>query len=134
MKKIGTLNRHLSKMLASLGHRDKLVVCDSGLPIPNGKECVDLALTVGIPCFLDTLRVVLSEFEVEGAVIASEMQARNPEVYHGLKECLTGIEVTSVAHEELKRMTNDTDANISFVRTGEATPYANVILISGVTF
>lgn len=134
MKKIGTLNRHLSKILASLGHTDKLVVCDSGLPIPNGRECVDLALTVGIPCFLDTLRVVLNEFAVEGAIIANEMKAQNPKIYEGLQKCLAGIAIESVPHEEFKRMTNGTDVNVSFVRTGEATPYANVILISGVTF
>ena len=133
MKKIGTLNSQLSQVIASMGHSDRLVVCDSGLPIPRGEEVVDLALTAGIPRFLDTLRVILEELQVEKAIIADEMESRNPTVYREVMSLLKKVEIARVSHEEFKELTHG-GGNISFVRTGEATPFANVILISGVTF
>jgi D-ribose pyranase len=133
MKKIGTLNSHLSRVIAMMGHSDKLVVCDSGLPIPRGAETIDLALVKNIPKFVDTVRVILEELEVEGAIIATEMEQGNPSVYMELMTLLKGIEITKVPHDQIKSSMRQ-NGNIAFVRTGEATPYANVILISGVTF
>ncbi|MCF7905318.1 MAG: D-ribose pyranase, partial [Candidatus Marinimicrobia bacterium] len=34
MKKVGILHPELSKAIAIMGHTDRLVVCDAGLPIP----------------------------------------------------------------------------------------------------
>ena len=133
MKKIGTLNAHLSRVIAAMGHGDRLVVCDAGLPIPRGKEVVDVALRPGLPGFLDVLDVVLSELEVERIVIADEMEARGAAAYAGLMERLGGVEAERVSHEVFKRLSGE-DAAVAFVRTGEATPYANVMLCSGVTF
>lgn len=133
MKKIGTLNSHLSRVIASMGHTDKLVICDSGLPIPRHGDVVDLALTKNIPRFLETVKVILEELQVEGAIIAREMESVNEETYRELMKLLKGVKIKKVPHEEFKQITNS-NASISFVRTGEATPYANVILISGVTF
>jgi D-ribose pyranase len=59
MKKSGILNAPLSGIIARMGHTDKLVICDSGLPIPKDAKVVDLALTKNIPRFLDVLKVVL---------------------------------------------------------------------------
>lgn len=133
MKKIGTLNTHLSRVIAGMGHTDRLVICDSGLPIPQGRDVIDLALTTNVPRFIDTLRVVLEELAVERAVIAREMIERSNGVYEELRSLLDEVEVAEVSHEEFKKLTG-TDGNITFVRTGEATPYANVVLFSGVTF
>ena len=133
MKKSGVLNADLSRIIATMGHTDKLVVCDCGLPIPGNAEVVDLALTVNIPRFLDTVRAVLGELQVEGAIIAEEMESASSGMYHDLATLLGGIKIQRVSHHEFKRITA-AGGNIAFVRTGEATPYANVILISGVTF
>ena len=133
MKKAGTLNAHLSRVIAAMGHGDRLVVCDAGLPIPRGKEVVDVALRPGLPGFLDVLDVVLSELKVERIVIADEMEARGATVYAGLMERLGGVEAERVSHEAFKHLCG-ADAAVAFVRTGEATPYANVMLCSGVTF
>ena len=133
MKKIGTLNTHLSRVIAQMGHTDCLVVCDCGLPIPRESEVVDLAVRPGLPGFLDTLDVVLEELEVERVVIAVELVASGNGVYHGLLERLDGTEVEHVSHDEFKRIAGES-GNTAYVRTGEATPYANVILCSGVTF
>lgn len=133
MKKTGTLNGRLSWVIAGTGHGDRIVVCDSGLPVPRGTELVDLALAPNIPRFLDAVRVILEELHVEGAVVASESRARCPDLRERLEALLTGVEVREVPHEEFKAMVRAPET-VAVVRTGEATPYANVILISGVTF
>ncbi|MBN1300168.1 MAG: D-ribose pyranase [Melioribacteraceae bacterium] len=132
MKKYGILNRNLSKIIASKGHADLLVICDSGLPIPKNAELVDLALTKNIPSFIDTLKVVLEEFQVEKAVIATELY-QNKKMVDEISSMLNGTLIENVDHENFKEITRN-GANVSFVRTGEATPYANIILFSGVTF
>jgi D-ribose pyranase len=133
MKKIGTQNRHLSRVIASMGHTDRLVICDVGLPIPEGKEVIDLALTTNIPRFMDALRVVLEELEVERATVAEEMGTISPQLRNEVIQALDGIELDVVSHDAFKQMTAEA-STIAIVRTGEATPYANVILSSGVTF
>lgn len=133
MKKIGTLNTHLSRLIAGMGHMDRLVICDSGLPIPNGKNVVDLALTWNIPRFIDTLRVVLEELQVEEVIIAEEMETRSAEVLAQMQALLPNVTLKKVPHALFKEILCE-NHNTAFVRTGEATPYANVILISGVTF
>jgi D-ribose pyranase len=133
MKKQGILNSELSRIVARLGHTDRLVVCDAGLPIPHSATYVDLALTKNIPRFLDTLKVILEEMEVDEAFVAEELERMNRPTYDGVTSLLPGVKTTSVSHEEFKRLTRD-NGNVFFVRTGEATPYANIILVSGVDF
>lgn len=133
MKKNGILNAELSRIVAGMGHTDRLVICDSGLPIPNGKEVVDLALTTNIPRFLETLRVVLDELAVERAIVADEMQTKNAPLRDEVEKMLLEVPIESVPHEQFKSQTCE-NGNTWFVRTGEATPYANIILFSGVTF
>ena len=48
MKKTPLLNIALSRVIASLGHGDVLVIGDAGLPVPPGVELIDLALTAVI--------------------------------------------------------------------------------------
>ncbi|MFN8528805.1 MAG: D-ribose pyranase [Anaerolineae bacterium] len=131
MKKIGLLNQPLSSVIAGMGHMDTLVIADAGLPIPMGTARIDLAVTQGIPGFLQVLRTALEEMQVEGAVIASEMETRSPDMYRSLKDVLGSIPVRAVPHVEFKAQTATARA---IVRTGEFTPYANVILIAGVVF
>jgi D-ribose pyranase len=133
MKKHGVLNASLSRVIASMGHTDKLIICDSGLPIPRTAEIIDLALAANIPRFIDTLRVVLEEGCFDGAIVAAEMEKCNPKVHADVLTTLSGIPVSTVPHEDFKRM-GSMGGNVTYVRTGEATPFANIILISGVTF
>ena len=131
MKKTALLNQPLSDAIAGLGHLDTLVIGDAGLPIPAGPERIDLALRPGVPAFLDVLRTVLEEMQVQEAIIASEMPARSPALHAALLDVLGDIPVRMVVHEAFKAQTQQARA---IVRTGEFTPYANVILIAGVVF
>lgn len=131
MKKTTLLNQALSEVVAGMGHGDLLVIGDYGLPCPKGVRRIDLALRPGIPGFLDVLETVLAELQVEAAVVAAETADRNPPVAEGLSRLLGSTPVTTVSHEELKRISAGA---VALVRTGECSPYANVILRAGVTF
>ena len=72
MKKIGIINQPIAAVMAGLGHTDTIVIADAGLPIPAQPQRIDLALTQGIPTFLDTLRVILTEMQLERAIVAAE--------------------------------------------------------------
>lgn len=131
MKKSTLLNQTLSEIVAAMGHTDLLVIGDAGLPVPRDVPCVDLALRPGVPGFLETVEAILTELAVEEAVVAEETAQRNPEVDNGLKQLLGEIPFRTVTHEELKRLSASA---VAVVRTGECTPYSNVILQAGVTF
>ena len=131
MKKQGILNPQLSRVIAELGHTDALVIADAGLPIPAAVERIDLALVGGIPAFMEVLNAILGEMQVEHAVIAREMQTRSPQLYAQIGLALNNCPFDEVPHEEFKPLTARACA---IVRTGEFTPYANIILYSGVVF
>ncbi len=131
MKKTTLLNQPVSSVIAGLGHTDTLVIADAGLPIPEETRRIDLAVKAGTPGFIETLSTVLTEMQVEKAIIAEEMTQVSPEMFAALKEILGGIPIEMVTHLIFKEMTRNARA---VVRTGEFTPYANVILVSGVTF
>ncbi|WP_019548391.1 D-ribose pyranase [Streptomyces sulphureus] len=136
MKRAGVLNRRLSGALARLGHTDLVVVCDAGLPIPEGPgapRVVDLAFRAGVPSFAEVLDGLLDELVVEGATVAEEVEGANPEAAARLHRLFDGVEsgLVSVSHEELKALTPRAKL---VVRTGETRPYANVVLRCGVPF
>jgi D-ribose pyranase len=132
MKKCGHLNREVSRVLARMGHTDSLVIADCGLPVPDGVECIDLSIALGSPTVLRVLDSVLADFKTERAVFATEAKAHNAAVA-ARATCLAGegVQVDFVMHESLKKLTRRARA---VIRTGEATPYANVLLYSGVIF
>lgn len=131
MKKTGIINQPISSIVSGLGHTDRLVICDAGLPIPKDVTRIDLALKEGVPSFLQTLEVVLSEMQVESAIVASEIKDKNPEVGKMIIDLLGDISIEYVPHEKFK---TESKTAIAIVRTGEFSPFANVILVSGVVF
>ena len=139
MKKTIILNAQLSHCIATLGHTDGLTLCDAGLPIPSHVERIDLALTKNIPSFLACLDAILSEMFVERVLLAQEIHEKNPEILTALLARLNALErqqgnritVEYVSHDEFKRATAQSKA---IVRSGECSPYANIILYSGAPF
>jgi D-ribose pyranase len=131
MKKTMLLNAELSQLIAAMGHGDLLVIADAGLPVPPGTRCIDLAVSGGVPSFEQVLVAVLSELQVEHAVAAGEMLDRSPALAGRLRERLGTIPLAHVDHDAFKARSAGARA---IVRTGEFTPYANVILSAGVVF
>jgi len=137
MKKTSLINAPLSAVIARMGHGDLLVVADCGLPIPHAKPLVDLAVSPNLPRLLEVLSAVLQELEIEKVIITHEMEQRSPgyraELYNLLQNMVPNVPVEKISHEKLKTISNQ-EGSISFVRTGEATPFANLILVAGVVF
>ena len=75
MRRTGLQNAKIQQVIAALGHTQKIVICDVGLPIPAGVETIDLAVENGIPGFLDVLRPVVRELVCEKYIYAEEMDA-----------------------------------------------------------
>ncbi len=133
MKKAGILNSDISRVLSYLGHTDTICIGDCGLPIPDEVERIDLALCFGEPTFMRTLEIVAGDMKIEKIVLATEIREQNKEVLCQIEALFAGqnIEVEYVPHTELKAQTKNCKA---VIRTGETTPYANVILQSGCIF
>ena len=132
MKKTGVLHAELSRLIASMGHGDLLVIGDAGLPVPTGVPVIDLALREGVPGFLETLEVVLTELHVERAIIDEEMATVSPAMSAAFQAGWpSAIPLERVPHAQLQETVRGARA---VVRTGEFTPYSNVVLVAGVVF
>lgn len=131
MKKIGLLNQPLSEVIAGMGHMDRLAVADAGLPVPPGVRRIDLAIRAGLPGFLETVAAIAVELQVQRILLAEETAQFSPHVEAGLQGMFPGVAVEKVPHSAFKELCRGV---VAVVRTGEFTPYANVILESGVVF
>lgn len=132
MQKGGMLNSAIAKVLADLGHTDTIVIGDCGLPVPAGVQKIDLALKPGTPSFLEVVEEVAKNMVIEKVEIASEMQEKNPVVFEAMKKLFPSEEwIMDVDHEAFKQATKNAKC---VIRTGEITPFANVILHSNVFF
>ncbi|WP_422484709.1 D-ribose pyranase [Gudongella sp. DL1XJH-153] len=135
MKKNFLLNSDISSVISRMGHMDELTIGDAGLPIPSETPRIDLAVFEGVPSFLDVLRAVLSEHKIEGIILAEEIKYTSPEMHAKIRKLVEEFEdefsIAYIPHLEFK---NRTKTSKAVVRTGEFTPYANIILISGVIF
>ncbi len=132
MKTSGILNANISRVLSYMGHTDRLCIGDCGLPIPEETERIDLALKFGTPSFMEVLREIGADMKVEKIILAEEIKSQNPTVHSEiLRYFHENVDVEYVSHSELKTLTKGCRA---VIRTGETTPYANIILQSGCIF
>jgi D-ribose pyranase len=130
MKRAGILNKGLSEAIASMGHGDKLVVCDAGFPIPEEAWRIDLALIQDVPDLQTVLAVVAKEFITEKVRIAQELKENNPPLYQKLTELFDERNFELVP-QALMLSEAPRQAKV-IVRTGAFDPFGNVVLISGV--
>lgn len=135
MKKTGIINADISRVLSYMGHTDRIAVGDCGLPIPEETERIDLALRLGTPRFMEVLEAVLDDMVIEKVVLAEEIKENNPallaEIQNLLKERELQVPVEFISHAQLKEETKSCKA---VIRSGENTPYANIILQSACIF
>ncbi|MGL5356643.1 MAG: D-ribose pyranase [Cetobacterium sp.] len=135
MKKSRLLNSELSYEISRIGHTSHITVCDAGLPFPKDVKRIDLAIEAGFPSFIKTLDAILSEMMVEEVVLAEEIKTVNPVIFGEIEATFKNHNMIPkfvfVSHTDFKEITKSSEA---IVRTGECTPYANIILKSGVVF
>jgi D-ribose pyranase len=131
MKKRGIINGQLAGYIAALGHKDLFLIGDAGLPIPAGIPVVDLALCGGVPSFEQVLSAVLDETVVEYYYLAEEITNKNERLLKFITEALPETDHKMMPHTDFKEFTKD----VKFaIRTGEFTPYPNIVLRAGVAF
>lgn len=128
MKKVGIINQPISTVISGLGHTDAVTIADAGLPTPATSERIDLALTAGVPSFTQTLQAILEEMFVEKAILAEEMKTVSPHIFEDVARLLGDVPIEVVPHVSFKELTA---ASRAIIRTGEFTPYANIILVAG---
>ncbi len=147
MKKSGILNSELARLVARMGHGDMLAITDRGFPFPvhSQTECIDLSVCRDVPKVTQVIQATLEELEVEEVIIANETAKHSPDTNKEFLQIVSGIthkgkpiKVTRMTHNELKK-TVLCGALVGkqlsgIVKCGEFTPYANMVLISGVDY
>lgn len=131
MKRTGIINGLVLSAIASLGHGDHIAIADCGLSIPLEVPKIDLALIKGIPSFQDVTKALAMEIIVQKVIVAQEMRIHNPNQYAFITHLIPGIPIEEIPHSKFKQLLGSVKA---VIRTGEATPYSNVILEAGVDF
>jgi len=139
MNKGHLLHPGIAHLVTQLGHFETLTIADAGLPIPPTLTRIDLALTQGVPSFQQVSEVVATAMQIQTAYIAEEIVEHNPQAHQQLLALIDRVsveqgqqvEVFYLSHDRFKSLTHQSRA---VIRTGECTPYANVIFTAGVTF
>ena len=124
----GILNPALNALLSRVRHTNTLVIADRGFPFWPQIETVDLALTHGIPTVLDVLDLITPNFQIGRIWQADEFLANNsPETIAKFTKSFGDIPVTREPHVDFKKRV---PLAIGLIRTGDPTPYGNVIVES----
>ena len=131
MKKAGILNKDISELIASMGHFDQLTICDAGLPIPEYVWRIDLAVNKGLPGFVEVVKAIANDMVIQQIIMAEEIRKVSPHIDKQIRNIFTGVEVVYIPHDEFKEQSTKSRA---IIRTGEFTPYSNLIIVSGVSF
>lgn len=134
MKKTAVLNSHVSQAISTLGHYDLITINDAGMPIPNDERRIDLAVTKGLPSFINVLENVLTEVEIQKIYLAEEIKTNNSTQLKVIKHLIEEhVEIEFIPHSKMKEMLQSPH-NKGNIRTGETTPFSNIVLESNVTF
>ncbi len=122
------LNPNLAALARRIGHTQMLIVCDRGFPVPHSLPLgvVDLSVTSDVPTVPQVLAALLPELPHDRIIVASEMQQRSPDrfAWHSAQRA----PVEAHPHLNFKQLAKEA---VACIRTGDATPYANVIVVGG---
>lgn len=129
MRRSGLWHPRLAEVVTGLRHTETVVIADPGLPVPPEVEAIDLVWARDEPALLPVLAALAAELVIEEAYVAEELT--DELLLRGLDQCLGNIPVKRTSHADFKLRCRTSRA---VVRTGETTPYANVILTAGVPF
>ena len=121
------INQKLVSELAGLGHGHTFVVCDAGFPIPADGKKIDLALVEGVPTIPQVLKAILSEMIVEEVVYCEEMEEFSPGLCAEYKKLFAAQAKLTPQWAQFELMAKQAKF---FIRTGDFTPYGNIILKS----
>ena len=128
MLKTGILNPQLASLLARVRHTNTLVIADRGFPFWPGIETVDLSIVDNLPTVLQVLAAIRPNYVIGKAWMAQEfLKANGKPVQKRFIAALRGASLKFEPHVDFKKLVPHA---IGLIRTGDATPYANMILES----
>ena len=128
MLQSGILNPHVLQLIARIRHTNTLVIADWAFPFWPQIETVDISLTHGIPTVLDVLDLLTPVFKIGRIWQAEEFVSVNPqERVDRFAKSFGDIPLTREPHVDFKKRVPHA---IGLIRTGDATPYGNIILES----
>ena len=124
----GIINPHLLDLLSRIRHTNALVIADAAFPFWPEIETVDIALVKGLPTVLDVVNAILPNWKCGEVIMASEFETHNsPPVRSAFRRACRKIPMNFEPHLDFKKRVPDA---IGLIRTGDTTPYGNMILIS----
>ncbi|WOO40261.1 D-ribose pyranase [Rubellicoccus peritrichatus] len=122
------LNPELAALLARFRHTNYIVISDLGFPFWPEVPTIDISLTADIPTVRDVLRATEGRLSIGNAWMAEEFWQHNDDTVAGeYKQLLGGMNITYEPHVEFKKRV---PLSIGLIRTGDSTPYGNIILES----
>ena len=128
MLQTGILNPHVLDLVARIRHTNTLVIADWAFPFWPQIETVDISLTHNIPTVTDVLDLLTPVFKIGRIWQAEEFLAHNqPETIDRFQKSFGDIPLTREAHLDFKKRVPQA---IGLIRTGDSTPYGNLILES----
>ena len=128
MLKTGILNPHILNLLARVRHTNNLVIADRGFPSWPQIETVDISFVDDLPTVLQVIAAVRAQCVIGKAWMAKEfLKANDIRTQASFATALKGLALTREAHVDFK---NRVPNAVGLIRTGDTTPYANVILES----
>jgi D-ribose pyranase len=129
MLKTGILNPAINSLLSRVRHTNMLVIADRGFPYWPMIEPVDISLVDGTPTVLQVLAAVRENFVIGQAYMAEEFLAANDEEARArFTRAFEGVPVSFEPHEA--QFKPRVPRAIGLIRTGDSTPYSNMILVS----
>ena len=128
MLQSGILNPHILQLIARIRHTNTVVIADWAFPFWPQIETVDISLTHGIPTILDVLDLLTPVFKIGRIWQAEEFVSHNPqEQIDRFSKSFGDIPLTREPHADFKKRVPQA---IGLIRTGDSTPYGNIILES----
>ena len=124
----GILNPAVLSLLARVRHTNTLVIADWAFPFWPSIETVDLSLTQGIPTVIQVMELLRPNFKIGEVFMAEEFLATNKApVRNAFGRVFRGLKVTREPHVQFKKRV---PGAIGLIRTGDSTPYGNLIIES----
>jgi D-ribose pyranase len=121
------LNPEVAALIRRVNHTQMLLIADRGFPVPVGLPTViDLSLTTDVPTIPQVLAAILPDLPVDRMLVAEEQRAASPLRWEEHQQ--SGVRVEAVPHLAFKRLARQA---VGCIRTGDAAPYANVLLVGG---
>lgn len=124
----GIVNRDLNRLLGEQGHKDRFMLCDAGMAIPKDAKCVDLSYAKFKPMVTEVLAEIQKYFEIESVAILKETKENSPERF---REFLGMLKKEQIEMTDIVTVRKEANDMKFFIRTGDYTPFSNLVITSG---